>query len=67
MPRYVDGYVLPVPKNRIAAYRKLASIAARACMKAGALEHRECVGDQLKLPFDMKRMAFGGFKVLVSR
>lgn len=118
MPKYVDGYVIPVPKNKIDVYRKIARKAAKVWMKHGALDYIESVGDDLNLPevrsfkdlaktksnetvifawivykskahrdkvnmkvfndpamgqmgpkdvpFEMKRMACGGFKVLVS-
>jgi uncharacterized protein YbaA (DUF1428 family) len=116
--RYVDGYVLPVPKKNIPEYRRLAQKAGRIFREHGALEYRECVGDDLNIkglvpfprkirlkrgetlvfswiafksrahrdrvnarvmqdprlakmdpksmPFDFKRMLYGGFKVLVS-
>jgi uncharacterized protein YbaA (DUF1428 family) len=116
--RYVDGYVLPVPKKNLAAYKRLAKLGAKVWMKHGALEYAECVGDDLKpkgmpgfpsivkpkagetvvfayvvfksrahrdavnkkvmkdpalaammgekMPFDFKRMVYGGFKVLVQ-
>jgi uncharacterized protein YbaA (DUF1428 family) len=118
MAHYVDGFVLPVAKRNLAAYRRLARKMGKVCMEFGALEYRECVGDDLnvkwgvpfprllklkpgetaffswityksrlhrdrvnarimkdprlakveakKLPFDMKRMTGGGFKVLVG-
>jgi uncharacterized protein YbaA (DUF1428 family) len=119
MPRYVDGYVLPIPRRNIQAYRRIAQKAGRIWREHGALEVRECVGDDLKvkmgvpfprsvkvkqgetvvfswivfksradrdrvnakvmkdprlakmmdpraMPFDAKRMVFGGFKVLVD-
>jgi uncharacterized protein YbaA (DUF1428 family) len=119
MPRYVDGYVLPVPKKKIQAYRRIAQKAGRVWRDHGALEVRECVGDDLKtrmgtafprlarvkpgetvvfswvvfksradrdrvnakvmkdprlakmmdpkaMPFDPKRMVYGGFKVFVD-
>ena len=46
--KYVDGYVLPVPKKNLAAYRRMALEAAKVWRKHGALEFRECVGDDLK-------------------
>src|SRR6266852_6494810 len=117
--KYVDGYVLPVPKKNLAAYRRMAQAAAEVWRKHGALEFRECVGDDLKtirvksfpqlvkpkrgeavvlswivfkskaqrdrvntkamkdqrlikmmkkkaIPFDSKRMAYGGFKTIVD-
>ena len=115
---YVDGFVLVVPKKKIAAYKKMATRAAMVWKDHGALDYRECVGDDLKvkmglpfpklaktkagetvvfsyivyksrahrdkvnakvmkdkrlfegmskeMPFDMKRMAYGGFKTLVE-
>jgi uncharacterized protein YbaA (DUF1428 family) len=47
--RYVDGFVLAVPKKKIPAYRKLASIAAKVWMDHGALEFCETVGEDLEL------------------
>jgi uncharacterized protein YbaA (DUF1428 family) len=116
MPRYVDGFVLPVPKKNLAAYKKMAAKAGKIWMEYGALEYVECVGedlhiakvlsfvDQIKskpgeticfsfivyksrahrdavnkkvmaderlhafqeMPFDMKRMAYGGFQAIVD-
>jgi uncharacterized protein YbaA (DUF1428 family) len=119
MARYVDGFVLPVPKKNVGAYRRMAQKAGKIWREHGALEYRECVGDDLKvkkvlpfqrtvkvkpgetvffswivyksrahrdrvnakvmkdpritkmmegksMPFDYKRMAYGGFKVLVD-
>lgn len=51
MPHYIDGYVLPVPKKRIPAYRRLAQKASKIWIELGALEYRECVGDDLAVPF----------------
>jgi uncharacterized protein YbaA (DUF1428 family) len=117
--RYVDGFVLPVPKKNLAAYLRMARKAGRVWRDHGAVEYRECVGDDLKvkfglpfprlaklkpgetavfswitfksrrhrdrvnaqvikdprmdkmmdpkaMPFDMKRMSYGGFKILVD-
>lgn len=121
---YVDGFVLVVPKNKLGVYRKMARGGCKVWMKYGALDYKECVGDDLypdmggmsalafpkmvkakknetvwfsyvtyrsrthrdqvnkkvmaemyknakkskdmPMPFDMKRMAYGGFKVVVS-
>jgi uncharacterized protein YbaA (DUF1428 family) len=113
---YVDGYVLPVPKKQLAVYRGIARKAGKIWREHGALEYRECVGDDLDvkgltpfprriplkrgetvvfswivfrsraqrdrvnakvmkdkrlsgpmaMPFDIKRMLYGGFKVLVD-
>jgi uncharacterized protein YbaA (DUF1428 family) len=116
--RYVDGYVLPVPRKSLEAYRRMARRAGKIWREHGALEYRECVGDDLKvkwgvtfprmaraksgetvvfswvvfksrahrnrvnakvmkdprltgmsmdsMPFDIKRMGYGGFKILVD-
>ena len=119
MPRYVDGFVIPVPKRKLAAYRRMARIGGKVWKDHGALEYFECVGDDLKssftlpftkmaktkpgetvvfsfivyksrkdrdrvnakvmkdprllplmdpkkMPFDCKRMAYGGFKAMVD-
>ena len=118
---YVDGFVLVVQKNKLQAYRRMAEKAGKIWRKYGALDYKECVGDDLTpemsllpfpkmtklkqgetvvfsyivfksrkdrddinakvmkdpemngpkykdkpMPFDMKRMAYGGFKVLVD-
>ena len=115
--RYVDGFVLPVPKKRLAAYRAVARKAGKVWREYGALEFVECVADDVKrgkhtsfpqsvklkagevvvfswivyksrrdrdrilkkvmsdprikmdptdMPFDGKRMFWGGFKTLVE-
>ena len=115
---YVDGFVLPVAKKDVAAYRRMALKAGKVWKEYGALEFRECVGDDLSaktgvsfprrmklkrgetvffswivfksrahrdrvnakvlkdpriantdmtaMPMDPKRMAYGGFKVVVD-
>ena len=117
--RYVDGYIVPVPKKNLAAYRRMAQKAGKVWRDHGALEFVECVADDVKpgkhtsfpqsvklksgetvvfswivfksrghrdrvnakvmkdprladmmdpkaMPFDGKRMFWGGFKVLVE-
>jgi uncharacterized protein YbaA (DUF1428 family) len=117
--RYVDGFVLAIPKKNLKAYRAMAQAAGKIWRKHGALEYMECVGDDLavkwgvsftkmaklkkgetvwfsfivyrsrahrdsvnakvmkdprlqdmmknkKMPFDMKRMSYGGFKAIVD-
>jgi uncharacterized protein YbaA (DUF1428 family) len=46
---YVDGYVLPVPKKNLRAYQRMAQKAGRIWQEYGALEYRECVGDDLEV------------------
>jgi uncharacterized protein YbaA (DUF1428 family) len=50
MPRYVDGFVLSVPKKNLPAYKKMAAKAGKIWMEYGALEYVECVGDDLHIP-----------------
>ena len=116
---YADGFLLPVPKKNVQAYRRIARQAGKVWREHGALEYRECVGEDLRagmaapfaravrlkrgetvffswivyrsrahrdrvnarvmqdprllklmqhspMPFDVKRMYYGGFKVLVD-
>ena len=116
---YVDGFVVPVPKKKIAAYRRMAQKAGKVWREHGALEYRECIADDVKwgkrtsfprgvkqkpgetvffsyivyksrkdrdrvmakvmkdkrlsammdpkkMPFDAKRMIYGGFKTVVN-
>ena len=115
---YVDGFVVPVPKKKLEAYRRLARKAGKIWREHGALEFKECVADDVKvgkwtsfprsvklkrgetvvfsyivyksrahrdkvnakamkderfagmdmksMPFDGKRMIYGGFKMLVE-
>jgi uncharacterized protein YbaA (DUF1428 family) len=119
MANYVDGFVAPVPKRNVDAYRRMARKAGKIWREHGALEYRECVGDDVKkgkvtsfpqavklkptetvvfswivyrsrahrdrvnakvmkdprladmmdskaMPFDAKRMIYGGFEVIVD-
>lgn len=45
---YVDGFVLPVPKDKLDAYRKLARKAGKIWKEYGALEYVECVADDVQ-------------------
>jgi uncharacterized protein YbaA (DUF1428 family) len=117
--KYVDGFVVPVPKKNLVAYRRMAQKAGKIWKEHGALEYIECIADDVKpgkltsfpqsvklkpdetvvfswiiyksraqrdrinkkvmadprltsmmdpkaMPFDAKRMFFGGFKTLVE-
>ena len=46
--RYVDGFVLPVPRKNMEAYRRMARTAGKVWRDHGALEFTECVGDDVK-------------------
>jgi len=45
---YVDGFVVPVPKTKLAAYRKMARTSGKIWREHGALAYVECVGDDVK-------------------
>ena len=45
---YVDGFVLPVPRTKLDAYRALAQKAGEVWMEHGALQYFECVGDDVQ-------------------
>lgn len=47
MAKYVDGYVLAVPKKNMEAYRKMATTAGKVWRKHGALDYKECVIEDL--------------------
>lgn len=49
MAKYVDGFVVPVPKAKLAAYRKMSAMGGVIWMELGALQYVECVGDDLKI------------------
>lgn len=45
---YVDGFVLPVPKENLAAYRRMARLAGKVWREHGALAYVECIEDDVK-------------------
>jgi uncharacterized protein YbaA (DUF1428 family) len=53
MAHDVDGFVLPVPKKNPAAYRRKAAKAGKIWREHGALDYRECVGDDLDVKMAM--------------
>jgi uncharacterized protein YbaA (DUF1428 family) len=53
MARYVDGFVLPVPKKNLKAYSRMAQKAGKVWREHGALDYKECVGDDLDVKFGM--------------
>ena len=48
MAHYVDGFVLPVPKKNLAAYKRMARLASKVWREHGALEYFEAVADDVK-------------------
>ncbi len=55
---YVDGYVLPVPRKNLKAYTAMAKIAGKVWRDHGALDYKECVGEDLNVKWGpgFKRM-----------
>src|ERR1700740_3786440 len=47
MTHYIDGFVIPLPKNKIDDYRSIVQKAGEVWLDHGALEYRECVGEDL--------------------
>lgn len=47
MSRYVDGYVIPIKKSNLNAYKKMAKMGCKVWLKHGALDYYECYGDDL--------------------
>lgn len=49
MALYVDGFVVPVPKKKLATYTRIAKAASKIWLEHGALDYRECAGDDLNI------------------
>ena len=49
MTQYIDGFAFPIPRDRLAAYRRLAESIAEIWREHGALDYREYVGDDMSL------------------
>jgi len=47
--QYVDGFIVPVPKKNLTAYRALARKAGKIWREHGALDYRECVAEDVKM------------------
>jgi uncharacterized protein YbaA (DUF1428 family) len=45
---YVDGYILPLPKDKIEDYREMATIAGKIWREHGALDYWECIAEDVK-------------------
>jgi len=56
--KYVDGFVIPIKKKDLRAYKKMAEWGARMWKKNGALEYFECIGDDLKIKKGMPQKGF---------
>ena len=46
---YVDGFVVPVPKKKVQAYRRLAQKAGKIWREHGALDFKECIAEDVKV------------------
>ena len=59
MARYVDGFVIPIPKKNVKAYLRMAKMGAKLWKEHGALAYAECVAEDLAVPWGMgfKKMA----------
>jgi uncharacterized protein YbaA (DUF1428 family) len=53
MSNYVDGFIIPVPKNKLAEYKKMAKLGCKTWMKHGALAYFECVAEDTTAPYSM--------------
>jgi len=53
MAQYVDGFVLPMPKESVGAYKEIASKACKIWMEHGALEYRECIAEDTDNKFGL--------------
>jgi len=50
MAQYVDGFILPIPANKLADYKRIATKAGKIWRKHGALAYFECAGDDMNAP-----------------
>ena len=46
---YVDGFILPVPKKNLAAYKKMAKLGRKVWREHGAIDYKECVADDVSV------------------
>ena len=51
MSQYADGFVIPIARSKLAAYRRMATVAAKVWKEHGALDYKECVGEDLNSAF----------------
>ena len=64
MSKYVDGFVIPIKKKDMKAYRKMAAMGRKLWMEYGALDYYECVGDDLKIKEGLEKLGYGKVKVM---
>lgn len=63
---YVDGFVIPIKKKNLKAYKKMAQEGAKLWKKHGALEYFECVGDDLNPKMGDEKMKITTFPKLAK-
>jgi uncharacterized protein YbaA (DUF1428 family) len=51
MARYVDGFVIPISRRKLPVYRRMAQAACHVWRDHGALDYKECVGEDLAVQF----------------
>ena len=59
---YVDGFVLPVPKSNLEAYKKMATVAAVVWKEHGALDYKECVLEDARIEGMVSFLDLAGVK-----
>lgn len=47
---YIDGFVIPIPKKNVAAYKKMATEGSKTWRKFGAIDYKECILEDAKVP-----------------
>ena len=62
MSHYVDGFVIPIPKDKIETYRQIAETASKVWKEYGALEYYECAGDDLEVKDQVSFTQLAGAK-----
>ena len=53
MAKYVDGFVIPLKKKNVKAYKKMADLGCKIWLKHGALDYYECIGDDMNVPWGL--------------
>lgn len=53
MGSYVDGFVIPIKKKNITAYKKMAKLGCKLWMEYGAVSYFECAGDDINVPWGL--------------
>ncbi|MCX6117276.1 MAG: DUF1428 domain-containing protein [Proteobacteria bacterium] len=62
MAHYIDGYIIPIKKKNLKAYKKMAVLGCKLWTEHGALDYYECVGDELNLKWGIPFAKLCGLK-----